>query len=94
MRRIFLRVLGALMLLAMLLVPFVASAHQTITDGDYNIEYGWVNEPVIINQPNAVVINITKTVTATGTTTDTAPADVDVPAIGQWPADRAARRHE
>jgi hypothetical protein len=78
MRRVLLRAFGAFLLLALLLVPLIASAHQTTTDGDYNIEYGWVNEPVIINQPNAVVINITKTVTATGTTTDTTPADVDV----------------
>lgn len=80
MRRILLRVLGALALLAMLLVPLVASAHQTTTDAGFAIEYGWVNEPVIINQPNAVVINITPVVTGTTTTTDTTatPPDVDV----------------
>jgi hypothetical protein len=80
MRRIISRVIGALALLAMLLVPLVASAHQTTTDAGYNIEYGWVNEPVIINQPNAVVINITPVVTGTATTTDTTatPPDVDV----------------
>jgi hypothetical protein len=77
MRRTFLRALGALLLLASLSVPLVASAHQTVTDQGYDIEYGWVNEPVIINQPNAVVINITK---HSDTTTDTqaTPADVDV----------------
>jgi hypothetical protein len=76
MRRTLLRALGALLLLASLLVPLVASAHQTVTDQGYDIEYGWVNEPVIINQPNAVVINITKHATTTDTTTT--PADVDV----------------
>ena len=76
MRRTLLRALGALLLLASLLVPLVASAHQTVTDQGYDIEYGWVNEPVIINQPNAVVINITKHGTTTDTTTT--PADVDV----------------
>ena len=76
MRRTFLRALGALLLLASLLVPLVASAHQTVTDQGYDIEYGWVNEPVIINQPNAVVINITKHDTTTDTTAT--PADVDV----------------
>ena len=77
MRRTLLRALGALLLLASLALPLVASAHQTVTDAGYDIEYGWVNEPVIINQPNAVVINITK---HSDTTTDTAamPADVDV----------------
>src|SRR5438270_10154735 len=76
MRRILLRALGALLLLASLFIPLVASAHQTVTDQGYDIEYGWVNEPVIINQPNAVVINITKHSTTTDTTTT--PADVDV----------------
>jgi hypothetical protein len=76
MRRTLLRALGALLLLASLLIPLVASAHQTVTDQGYDIEYGWVNEPVIINQPNAVVINITKHSTTTDTTTT--PADVDV----------------
>ncbi len=80
MRRVALRALGALSLLVMLLVPLVASAHQTTTDAGYDIEYGWVNEPVIINQPNAVVINISKhqDVTSTTTLSGTAPADVDV----------------
>ena len=77
MRRTLLRALGALLLLALLALPLVASAHQTVTNSGYDIEYGWVNEPVIINQPNAVVINITK---HSDTTTSTAatPADVDV----------------
>jgi hypothetical protein len=77
MRRVLLRAFGAFLLLAMLLVPLVASAHQTVTDAGYDIEYGWVNEPVIINQPNAVVINITKH-SDTTTDTTTTPADVDV----------------
>lgn len=77
MRRTLLRALGAFLVLAALLVPLAASAHETVTDQGYDIEYGWANEPVIINQPNAVVINITK---HSGTTTDTtAPAaGVDV----------------
>jgi hypothetical protein len=81
MRRIFLRVLGALTLVAALFaIPLVALAHQTTTDAGYDIEYGWVNEPVIVNEPNAVVINITKHVDASSTTTSTTatPADVDV----------------
>jgi hypothetical protein len=77
MRRTFLRALGALLLLAALLVPLAASAHQTVTNKGYDIEYGWTNEPVIINQPNAVVINITKHSDTTTSTTAT-PANVDV----------------
>ena len=76
MRRTLLRALGAFLLLAALLVPLAASAHQTVTDQGYDIEYGWVNEPVIINQPNAVVINITKHGITTNTTAT--PAGVDV----------------
>ena len=36
----------------------VAWAHQTVTVGDYTVEYGWVNEPAVAGQPNAVVINV------------------------------------
>ena len=77
MRRMLWRALGALILLATLAVPLVASAHQTITDAGYDIEYGWLNEPVIINQPNALVVNITKH-SATTTDTTATPAAVDV----------------
>jgi hypothetical protein len=51
--------LGVVLMLVLAIRPGVASAHQTIQVGDYDVEYGWVNEPVIVNQPNAVVINIT-----------------------------------
>jgi hypothetical protein len=51
----------------------IASAHQTITVGDYDVEYGWVNEPAIVGQPNDVVINITPT-SGSG-------ADIDVSAL-------------
>ena len=62
-----------------LLVPLIASAHQTTTDAGYDIEYGWINEPVIVNEPNAVVINITKHSDSTDSSaTEAPPADVDV----------------
>jgi len=38
----------------------LAFAHESVTAGDYEIEYGWVNEPAIVNQLNGIVINITK----------------------------------
>ncbi len=54
------RVLMVLMLLvALLAFPTIAFAHQTVTAGDYDVEYGWVNEAAVVGQPNAVVINIT-----------------------------------
>ena len=69
-----------LMLLAALLAfPTIAFAHQTVTVGDYNMEYGWVNEPAVVGQPNAVVINITpKNFAASG---GAQPPDQDVSAM-------------
>ncbi len=79
----FRRILAAVGVVLMLVVavgPDIASAHQTIQVGDYDVEYGWVNEPVIINQPNAVVINISahqSTSAITGTVSLMAPTDGD-----------------
>jgi len=33
-------------------------AHESITVGDYQIEIGWVTEPAIAGQMNAVVVNV------------------------------------
>jgi hypothetical protein len=49
--------LALLLLLAPGRAP-AAWAHETITVGGTEVEYGWVNEPPIAGQPNAVVINI------------------------------------
>src|SRR6185503_15092375 len=35
-------------------------AHESITVGDYEIEIGWVSEPAIAGQQNAIAINVTK----------------------------------
>ncbi len=48
-----------IVLICLFVLPTTASAHQTVQIGDYAVEYGWENEPVIANQPNAVVINLT-----------------------------------
>jgi hypothetical protein len=63
-------VLAATMLLALLLAPATVSAHETIQVNGYDVEYGWLNEPVIVGQANAIVLNISKP--------DAAAADVDV----------------
>jgi len=34
------------------------SAHQTVNVGPYNVEIGWLNEPPIIGQMNAIVLNL------------------------------------
>jgi hypothetical protein len=39
----------------------VASAHTTITVGDYEVEVGWVNEPPVVGQQNAIVVNVSNT---------------------------------
>jgi hypothetical protein len=74
------RFLLVLMLLAALLAfPTIAFAHQNVTVGDYTVEYGWVNEPAVVGQPNAVVINITpKDFAASG---GAQPPDQDVSAF-------------
>jgi hypothetical protein len=78
-RRI-LAAVGVVLMLVLAVSPGIASAHQTIQVGHYDVEYGWVNEPVIINQPNAVVINISahqSTSAITGTVSLMAPTDGD-----------------
>ncbi len=49
----------ALALLMAFSLVTIAWAHQTVTVGDYAVEYGWVSEPAVVGQPNAVVINLT-----------------------------------
>jgi hypothetical protein len=51
------------------------SAHETVTVGDHDIDYGWVNEPVIVTQPNAIVINISRRMTMSGSVNVMGPAD-------------------
>lgn len=53
-----LRALAAFAIPTLLIAPLTVSAHETITVGKYAIEYGWLNEPSVVGQPNAVVINI------------------------------------
>ena len=36
----------------------LASAHTTVTNGPYNIEIGWLDEPPIVGQMNAIVMNL------------------------------------
>ncbi len=62
-------------LLALLLTTQIVSAHQTVTIGNYDVEYGWINEPAVIDQANAIVINITDN---TGTAAD---ANIDASSL-------------
>jgi hypothetical protein len=36
-------------------------AHETITVGDYEIELGWLNEPPVAGQQNAIAVNVSNT---------------------------------
>ena len=65
---------AACLLLGFLLFPQVAFAHESITVSDYVVEYGWLSEPAIVGQPNAVVINITPANLAAGDT----PPEIDI----------------
>jgi hypothetical protein len=54
--------LSALICLCVLGINFLPTmAHATVTVGDYEIEYGWINEPVIVDQQNAIVVNVSDT---------------------------------
>ena len=52
---------GLISLIALVLNFQLALAHETVTVGDFEIEYGWLNEPVIAGQMNAFVVNISNT---------------------------------
>jgi hypothetical protein len=65
-------------LLAMVAVALCVQtvlAHETVTVGDYDIEYGWVDEPVLVNQPNAIVINISRHMAMSGGISVMSPTD-------------------
>jgi hypothetical protein len=47
-------------LLALALAPALVFAHETVKFGEYDVEYGWLNEPVIAGQPNAITLTISK----------------------------------
>jgi hypothetical protein len=48
------RWLWAIGLGALLMVPAVAWAHAAVDSGSYHFEVGWVNEPVIVGERNAL----------------------------------------
>jgi len=53
---------AALLALAGLLLGFgTALAHTSVHAGKYDIEVGWMDEPPVIGQRNAVVVNVSDT---------------------------------
>ena len=55
-------IVACVIVLTALLINFqIAFAHEGVTVGDYELEIGWLNEPPIVGQQNAVVVNVTDT---------------------------------
>lgn len=38
----------------------IALAHESITVGDYSLEIGWLSEPPVVGQQNAIVMNVSQ----------------------------------
>jgi hypothetical protein len=54
----FLWLAGLFALMALILKIQPALAHDTITIGDYTLEVGWLSEPPVVGQHNAIVVNV------------------------------------
>jgi len=52
---------GLISLIALLLNFQLAFAHESVTVGDYEIEYGWLEEPAIVGQQNAIIVFVSNT---------------------------------
>ena len=52
---------GLLTVVVLLLNFQLAFAHESITVGDYTLEIGWLSEPPIVGQKNAIVVNVSTT---------------------------------
>ena len=63
MARTLLRTMSALLLFGWLLVPLTASAHERVMVGKYELEIGWLIEPVLLGETNAVFLSVTNTET-------------------------------
>ena len=69
-----LRLLFVLAILAVLFLPVAAvSAHTSFPTGPYTVEIGWLNEPPVAGQPNAIVVNLS----ATNQNASNAPVKLD-----------------
>ncbi len=57
------RILCVLLLLGLVSIPRIASAHESVTVGKYELEIGWLIEPVLLGDTNAVFLSVTNTET-------------------------------
>ena len=70
--------IASILVVAAVLFSFqTASAHTTIHVGNYDVEIGWVDEPPIVGQRNAIVVNVSNT-SSTNATVDISKLTVDV----------------
>jgi hypothetical protein len=53
-----LSIAGFICLIALAFNFQLALAHESITVGDYMLEIGWLGEPPIVGQQNAIVVNV------------------------------------
>jgi hypothetical protein len=59
------------------------SAHQSVTVGNYEVEIGWLDEPPVVGQRNAIIVNIAQagsTPTAAGVDGEK-PKPIDISAL-------------
>src|SRR5579875_2828190 len=50
----------AAVLIALVVLPGIASAHETrVVDGKYKFVVGFLNEPAIVDQPNSIDLTVT-----------------------------------
>jgi hypothetical protein len=49
---------GLISVIALTLSFQLALAHESVTAGDYEIEVGWLNEPPIVGEKNAITLHV------------------------------------
>ena len=49
---------GLIAFIALIINFQLGLAHESITVGDYNLEFGWLNEPPVVGQNNAIVVHV------------------------------------
>src|SRR5215208_4816810 len=49
-----------IVLMGLVLNPQKVFAHEDVTVGDYDFEIGWIEEPPIAGQQNAILVNVVK----------------------------------
>lgn len=56
---------GLMVLITLFANVQTALAHETVKAGNYELEVGWLNEPPVVGQQNAIVVNVSDTSSGT-----------------------------